>query len=289
MKAVVFALGLLLGAHGASRAQGATDERLARILERAGASVERYQKGLFRIAFTEVLRHEELRKDLTPEKTKEFVYDCVILREQFSGEEDDYYPKTVRRLKTVDGKPAKQGGAVDEFMSNVTALSFLLPKGRKLFDFTLEGEESLAGSRAYRIRMLRPGQGEPKVEWEGMRFQVFAPTEFIFWVDAESFDVLQVESHLIAPFEFESPRVFTAGPLGRFGPSRHLRYAREDTTTRFRHVRFKDPEQMLLVPDSAEWVTVIEGAKHMRLRTTLRYADYRRFLADVKVIEEPDE
>jgi hypothetical protein len=290
MKAVVFALVLVLGAQGAARAQagGGTDERLARILERAGESVERYQKGLFRIAFTEVLRNEELSKDMTPRKAKEFVYDSVVVREQLSEGKDDYLPKTVRRLKTVDGKPAKESAAIEGFMPNVTALGFLLQRSRKLFQFTLDGEESLGGRKAYRIRTQRPGQGEPKAEWEGMSFHVFAPTEFIFWVDAESFDVLQVATHLIAPFEFDSPHVFNAGPLGRFGPTRRLRYAREDTTIRFRRVQFKDPEQVLLVPDSAEWLTVIEGAKHPRLRTTLRCTDYRRFRADVKVIEEPD-
>jgi len=113
MKFVVLAL--LLGAHASARGQeGAAaapgDERLARILERVGERVESYQAGLFSIAFTETLRHEELREDMTPKKSKEFVFDTVVLREELSADEGDYYPKTVRRLKAVDGKPAKGGG-----------------------------------------------------------------------------------------------------------------------------------------------------------------------------------
>jgi hypothetical protein len=296
MRVVVFVLALVLGARVAARAQGAEagttvteDKRLASILERAGEAVGRYNVGLFRIAFTETIRRDELKKDLTTKKSKEFVFDSVVLREELSADEDDYYPKTVRRLKTIDGKPAKSAGEGDKVGFYVTSLNFLLPKMRKLFSFTFDGEGTLDGRRAYRVRMERPGQGEPKAVWEGMRFFVSAPMALTIWVDAESFDVLQLESHLAAPFEFDSPRAFGAGPFGRFGPTRRLRYAREDYTVRFRREQFKEPEQTLLVPEAAEWVTVIEGASRARLRTTLRFSDYRRFRSDVKVIEEPNE
>lgn len=298
---------LLLGGRFAARAQeeGAAagarapvDERLARILDRAGESVARYQAGLFHIAFTETLRYEELRKDMTPEKSKEFVFDTVVLREELSANEDDYYPKTVRRLKTIDGKPAKSGGDRREaaYGRNVSSLYFLLPKNQpmnqKLFEFSLEGEESVDGRATYRIRMRSLGQDEPRVEWQrrliGMSFRVFAPMVFTLWVDTVNYDVLRLESHLAAPFEFESPRAIGVGPLGRIGPSRRLRYAVEHYAVRFRRQQFKDPEQTLLVPESAEWLTVIEGAKRPRTRATLRFSDYRRFRSDVKIIEEPE-
>lgn len=296
MRVWVFLLALLLGAQVAARGQeaeprpgAANDERLAGILERVSEAAERYNKGMFGIAFTEALRHEELKKDLTPKRSKEYVFDSVVLREQLSADESDYYPRTVRRLKTVDGKPAKAGDAGERIGFYVAPLYFLLPQRIKSLHFTLEGEERLGGRSAYRLHMEWPGQGEPKVEWEGMRFLVSAPMALSIWVDAESFDVLRIESHLVAPFEFESPRSFNVGPFGRIGPTRRLRYAREDYTVSFRRAQFKDPEQSLLVPESAEWVSVIDGAKWARVRATLRFADYRRFRSDVKVIEEPNE
>jgi hypothetical protein len=121
-----------------------------------------------------------------------------------------------------------------------------------------------------------------------MRFRVFAPEVLLVWVDAENYDVLRVESHLAAPFEFDSPRTFSAGPLGRFGPSRHLKYVARDYAVTFRREQFKDPEQTLLVPVAAEWLNVIEGASKPRTRLTLRFSDYRRYRSDVKVIEEPE-
>ncbi|HEX8501898.1 MAG TPA: hypothetical protein VF659_15050 [Pyrinomonadaceae bacterium] len=286
------ALALLLGAGWAARGQGATppgDEKLARILERAGEAVAKYQAGLFHLSFVETLRDEELGKDMTPKKSKEFVFETVVLREEVSAGEDDFYPKSLRRLKTVDGKPAKEGRRVPWYGYNVQSLALLLPKHRPRFEFTLEGEERVGGRAAYRIRVLQPGQPPPRVEWSrgmlgvGLRFHPFAPTYALLWVDAENFDVLRFESHLVEPFEFDSPRAF-----GPFGPSRRLRWMNQDYSVTFRRHTFKDPEQTLIVPEAAEWLTVIEGAKHPRLRATLRFNNYQRFRSDVKVVEEPE-
>lgn len=294
---VLPALALLLCAFAQARAQepaaaaapAAGGEKLERILERAGEAVARYQAGLFNITFTEVLRDEELDKEMTPKKSREFVFETVVLRESLSENEEDFYPQSLRRLKTVDGKPAKKGRRVPWYGYNVQSLSLLLPKYRKLTEFTLEGEEAAGGRAAYRVRALQPGQPPASVSWKrgpvgiGMRFRPNAPTYALLWIDAENFDVIRFETHLVAPFEFDSPRMF-----GAFGPSRHLRWTNQDYAVTFRRHTFKDPEQTLLVPDSAEWLTVIEGARHARTRASLRFSNYQRFRSDVKVIEEPD-
>ncbi|MBV8857589.1 MAG: hypothetical protein JOZ02_11710 [Acidobacteria bacterium] len=271
----------------------ARDERLERILDKVGEGVERYQAELFRISFTETLRQEELREDMTPKKSKEFVFDTLVSREALSDEEDDYYPKTVRRIRTIDGKPAKRAGRQDETAgAAVSSLVFLLPKHRGEFQFAFEGEEQFEGRRAYRIRILRPGEGPPRVEWDkrlvGFSFYVLAPSLNFLWVDAETYDVLRYESHLVEPFEFEGPRPISLG-FGRVGAARRFKYRVNDYAVSFRREHFKDPEQTLLVPVAAEWTHVIEGASKPRTRATIRFSNYQRFRSDVKVIEEPDE
>lgn len=270
----------------------ARDERLERILDKVGEGVEKYQAELFRIAFTETLRQEELREDMTPKKSKEHVFDTIVAREALSDEEDDYYPKPVRRLRTIDGKAAKRAKRLDAAAgTSVSSLVFLLPKNRKEFQFTFEGEDSFEGRRVYRIRMLRPGEGPPRVEWDkrlvGFSFYVLAPTVNFLWVDAETYDVLRFESHLAEPFEFEGPRPVSLG-FGRIGASRRFKYKVNDYAVNFRRERFKDPEQTLLVPVAAEWMRVIEGASKPRTRATLRFSDYRRFRSGVKIVEDTD-
>jgi hypothetical protein len=293
--ALVFALSSTLScAHVTARARQSEatgkDERLPSILARVGQSVERYHAGLFGLAFKEVMNVEELREDMTAKKSREYVFESVVLREALSQAVDDYYAETVRRLKTVDGRAPKKGdddAERDAATAYGEALNFLLPREQKLYEFTLRGEQTLVGRRAFLVALLRPGEGEPRVVWEGASFRVLAPTRWTFWVDAESFDVLRVESHLEAPFEFESPRLISAGPLGRFGPKQKFRYARQDYAVSFRRVELKDPDETRLVPDMAEWVTVIEGASHPGTRRTIRFSDYKRFRSDVKVVEEP--
>ena len=186
--------------------------------------------------------------------------------------------------------PTKPGKRVPWYGYNVQSLGLLLPKHRGLYEFGLEGEEKVGGRAAYRIRAQLSGQPPPKVEWRrrfmgaGMSFRALAPTYALLWVDAENFDVLRLETHLVAPFEFDSPRAF-----GAFGPSRRIRYKTQDYAVTFRRHTFRDPEQTLLVPDTAEWLYVMEGAKHPRLRATIRFTDYQRFRSDVKVIEEEPE
>jgi hypothetical protein len=287
--AIVFALSAASScAHVAALARQAkaarADERLPEILARVGQSVERYHTGLFGLAFVEVLRLEELRGDMTPKRSREYVFESVVLREALSQAEGDYYADVVRRLKSVDGRAPKKGDDAeqDTLKAYGDVLNFLLPAEQKLYEFSLDGEESLAGRAAFRVVMLRhPDEREPSVEWQGHSFRVHMPMRWTFWVDAESFDVLRVESRLEAPFEFESP-------LGRFGSARKIRYERQDYAVSFRRVQLKDPDETRLVPDSAEWVTIIEGASHPRTRGTIRFSDYKRFRSDVKVIEDSE-
>ncbi len=279
---------LVLCLPASARGQEAGDERLASILKRVGESVERYHAGLFSVRFTETLWQEELKEDLkTPKKSKQFVYDSVLLREELSEVEGDYVAVTTRRLVSLDGKPPKKKGGESKVASTYS-LDIMLPRYQKLYRISLEGEETLGGRRAFVLSMLRPGEDEPRVEWQGGRFRVVAQTRTRVWVDAENYDVMQIGSALVAPFEFQSRGVFGGGPLGRFGPTKRLRYSRDDSLIRFRRVQFKDPEQTLLLPESAEWFRVIEGASQPRLRTRIAFSDYRRFRSGVKVVEEPE-
>lgn len=287
----VFALAFLLtcacvGVCARQAEASRADERLQKILARVGEGVERYHAGLFGLAFTETLMLEELREDMTPKKTREFVFASVVLREDLSKAEGDYYAETVRRLKSVDGRAAKDGDDAERSVvwTYAEPLNFLMSREQKLYEFKLAGDESVEGRRAMRVELLRPGEGEPRVEWKGHSFRVVdAPVRWTFWVDAESFDVLRIESHLAEPFEFESPRLLKIGPKGR------LKYARQDYAVSFRRVQLKDPDETRLVPDTSESVTVIEGASRPRTRRTIRFSDYRRFRSDVKIIEDSEQ
>jgi hypothetical protein len=271
--------------------------RLELILARVGESVERYLGGMFSITFKEVLRSEGLKDDLTPKgKSKEYVFENIVVREQRSAADRDFYGKAIRRLKSVDGKsvkPSKQKGELDKCgapgSSYADPLTFLLPKYRARLSFNYEGEEVLRGRKTYRLGFLPREEVRPEVRHEGGCFHVGATHKGTVWIDAENFDVLQTASRLVEGFEFESPRPFSAG-FGRFGPKRKLRFERAEHLMRFRRVGFKDTGQELLLPEYSESLRIVDGAREPRVRFTRYFEDYRRFVSDVKIIEtdEPE-
>ena len=273
-------------------------ERLARLLERLGESVGRYQAGLFSIAFTETVREERLKRDLkTPDgKAKEYVFESIALRQPVRDGAEDLYAKNVRRLKAEDGKPAERGkpfvrkrhkcgGPTGPAASYADPLTFLLTRNQPRYEFADEGEARLDGRAVSVVRFAPRGQGGPKFETKGDCFWASVPYEGRVWVDSESGDVLQLEWRMVEPYEFESPRVMKVGSL-RFGPKRRVRYERMETRTRFRRVEFKDPAETLLLPVSFESLRVIEGASRPRVRTTQTFTNYERFVSDVKVVED---
>lgn len=296
----------LLSAVGAGQEQRAEaplqdkekDERLARVLKRVGESVERYQGGLFSIAFTETMREEKLKRDLsTPDgRAREYVFDNIALRQKIAEGEDEIFAKTIRRTKTVNGKPAKEAkphvekrkcGNAGPGDSYADPLTFLLPKMQPRYEFTDEGEETLEGRKTHVVGFVPRGQGGPKVVQKDDCFWATLPFKGRIWVDAESGDVLRLEWRLIESYEYESPRAMKIGAL-RFGPKRRFNYERFESVTRFRRVEFKDPAQTLLLPAAFESLRVIEGASLPRVRVTRTFTDYRRFVSDVKVIEDAE-
>lgn len=283
-----------------SRPDGVEAERVARLVEKIGEGVERYQRGLFSITYTETILEERLKRDLRTRegKAKEYVFDNVVLREPLKESKDETYARGVRRLKSEDGRAAepgkpyvqrrhKCGGALNPADSYADPLTFLLPRNRARFEFSDGGEAVIDGRAARVVRFVPRGQGAARAESKGDCVRAVVPSEGRVWADAESGDVLRLEWRITEPYEFETPRTMKIGGL-RFGPKRRLRYERMETLTRFRRVEFKDPAGTLLLPASAETLRVIEGARRPRVRTTQTFTDYRRFVSDVKVVEESE-
>jgi len=61
---------------------------------------------------------------------------------------------------------------------------------------------------------------------------------------------------------------------------------RMDTSIRFKPVTFKDPDETLMLPASASSLHITHGAGTPRLRTSVEYAGYRRFLTGARVVPQ---
>ena len=61
---------------------------------------------------------------------------------------------------------------------------------------------------------------------------------------------------------------------------------RDDQTLRYKAVAFRDPEEVMWLPESIESLTVVRNGLQSTRRTET-FSDYRRFLTDGRVVKEP--
>ena len=61
---------------------------------------------------------------------------------------------------------------------------------------------------------------------------------------------------------------------------------RDDLTMRFKAVAFRDPDEVMLLPESIESMTVLRGGLQSTRRTET-FSGYRRFLTTGRVVKDP--
>ena len=96
-------------------------------------------------------------------------------------------------------------------------------------------------------------------------------------------DILRLDEALTGPFDVQIP----ARPDRRrrnSGPTSFM-IERADSSTVYRAFTFKDPDETLILPASVVSLQVIHNAGTPRLRTRQTYANYRRFLTDVRILQ----
>jgi hypothetical protein len=185
----------------------------------------------------------------------------------------------------IDGKPAKKnaGAPSPDPTAYTTSLLFLLPKNQPSYTFSYVGEADWQGRKALVVDFTPVKREPPEVTWKGGFFRANFQRQGRLWIDPISYDVLQLDAHLVGPFEFKSPRTVRKGPFFVFGASRKFKIEKWDLTIRFRPTPFQDPEQTLLLPETAETVRVIHGSRVPRLRTTHSFTNYKRFTGEIKI------
>ena len=311
-KSVMFALISVIVTSFSSTSQGQSQtlrdstlteqDTVRNLLERAGERIQKYQDAMFSIAFTEILRQQELRSDGTAKKikAKEFIYDSIVVTRAASANKENSFPLITRTLKTVDGKPTEQKNLKERSKCTETnprpaygdPLNFLLPKNRGIYTFSYAGESNLDGRKTAVILINQPPASEPvKIITTGSCFRLSRSLQGQgkIWIDLNTYDVIQLQWRLAESFSGKIPAgVAKFGIFLLFRPARKISYDKQEFTMRFRAVTFQNPEQVLWLPSFSESVWIFKGAGIEGLRTTTEYARYKRFLTSVE-IKDSDE
>jgi hypothetical protein len=199
----------------------------------------------------------------------------------------------VREVRKVNGRAPRErdkierAGCTDPNPLSTEPLAFLLPAHRSEYQFKSAGLGKDRNRPAFRIdfasvnRKSSPELIEDKAghddcfDWSG-----HIASNGRIWVDADTYDVLRVERSLGGPVDVRVPvRIQRRHRLDRY-----VVIVREDTTIRYRTVAFSDPDEVLLLPESVNSLTLVNGGLQSTRRSQI-YSDYRRFVTAAKVVE----
>jgi hypothetical protein len=100
------------------------------------------------------------------------------------------------------------------------------------------------------------------------------------WVDTGSYDVLRVERGLGGPVDVNVPALIQR----RHSLASRVVIVRDDVTIRYKTVAFSDPDEVLLLPESIESLTVVRGGLESTRRNQT-FSDYKRFVTGGRVLQ----
>jgi len=268
---------------------------LGSLLRSAGEKVEQYFARAQSLVCLETVRLQPLSHGLGADGFARVVESELRLSwDPFDHGEEAPEAKTLRQVLRVNGHtPRKKDYQActtpEQNDSETQPLSMLLAEQREQYTFALGKPGKVDGRPAvvvdYELRK------EPKVavaEVEGMEdcisYDVDGGFRGRIWFDPDTHEVLRMDQGLIGLIEIPLPRSI----LRRIGVNDHWVMERWDTTTRFKAVRFQDPDETLMLPVSTTSLKVTRGAGMPRLRTITEYSGYKRFLTGGRVVPPQD-
>jgi hypothetical protein len=254
---------------------------LSAVLRHLAERTQQYYDRFTSIICTETVRQQDLRHNLAPVgRPRVTVFELSVSRDLSSKDGTDF--RVERTLLSVNGRPARKNqepGCTDPKTGTPEPLGFLLEKNQPHIRFALN--ELAAGGPAG-ARALSYVQSPPEpvsVRWTTNCFNAEGGgQDGRLWFDPVTFDVLQVEARLSRPFQVPAPRI-------SFVIQSPILVERAETRVRFERVAFEIPDEIVLLPQSIETLTVFRGATSLRGEQKL--TDFRRFLAEstIRTIE----
>ncbi len=282
LSGVAIWIAAIVSTAGAAPVPIALDPLLAAVSSRVEAYYARAQS----IICTETVRLQPIESDWMPrELGRTLVYDLRVEWDRAVAGEAPPEPVIVRQLRTVNGrvpKPTEEPKCMDPKPVSPDSLSMLLPLHRSDYVFKLAGTGRVDKRTAMMIDYKARSAGPADIKWNGDCVSIDLPGRYRgrVWVDADSDDVLRVDEELVGFFEFPVPKDHSHP-----GGPKSMLVENATSSTRYRAVRFTDPDETLVLPASIESLQVIRNAGVPRLRVIQTFTEYRRFLTGGRVVK----
>jgi hypothetical protein len=264
---------------------------MTRVAERVAAYYQRAQS----VICVERSTVQPIRPDWTPEGFSRTVESELRVESEFL--DGNILPKAhvIRDVRRVNGRAPRpkdnkdRSGCTDPNPLSPEPLAFLLADRRSEYTFTKVAEgrerdraalivEFTSMSRTSKPELIEDERGHDDCfDWTGP-----VATRGRLWVDAGTHEVLRVDRRLQGPIDVQVP--WKLQRTHNLPPS--IVVERDDLTLRYKAVPFSDPDEILLVPESIESLTVVRTALQSTRRTET-FSEYRRFLTTTRIVKAP--
>jgi hypothetical protein len=199
----------------------------------------------------------------------------------------------VRRIRKVNGRAPREkdnldrAGCTDPNPLSPEPLAFLLPDHRSEYQFKAAGVANDRNRTALVIDFASvnrrsnpeliedPGGHDDCFDWSG-----HIASRGRIWVDATNYDVLRVERGLPGPVDVNVPALIQR----RHHLANRVVIWRDDVTIRYKRVAFNEPDELLLLPESIESVTLVRGGVESTRRKQT-FSDYKRFVTGSRIVQ----
>jgi hypothetical protein len=285
---VASALGVCsLGAGAASR--GAPE--IAGLIERVGERVADYHRRAQSLVCIETHTVQPLALNWSVDGMARTVQSELRVEADAADAPGVSATKLRREVHKINGRLPRErdrkarAGCTDPDALSPEPLSFLLPDGREEYSFTAvrdgreRGRPALvvdfsSANRKTRLELVEDGRGHDDCfDWSGP-----IATKGRIWIDAVTYDVLRVDRHNEGPVDLRVPWKLQR----RYAMAPYFVLERDDLTLRYRAVEFKEPDEVIVLPESVDALTIVRSGLQSVRRTTT-FTGYRRFLTGGRV------
>lgn len=286
---IAFAAACLLRASAAAVPQGVPDP--ATLLTAVGDRVANYYRRAQSVMCTEISTVQPIDRNWSLNGFARTVES--ELKIELDAADGDALPdaRLVRDIRRVNGRLPRESdqksrhGCTDPNPLSPEPLAFLLPPQRGGYHFTSlrHGRERNRAAlildftsvdRTSRLELIEDERGHDDCfDWKGP-----LASRGRLWVDAETYDVLRIDRGVPGPVDVRVPTRLQR----RHNFGAYVTLDRDEVTMRFRPVTFTDPDEVLLLPEAIESITILRGGLQSNRRTD-RFSGYRRFLTAGRV------
>jgi hypothetical protein len=277
----------------AARPAAQSGSDVSRLIERIGERVARYYHRAQSLVCTETSTVQPIQQNWALDGLARTVESELRVESETGDGEPLPEARLIRDIRRVNGREptprdrTDRSGCTDPDPFSPEPLAFLLPSRREAYRFTAvhDGRERdraalvidfTSADATSRADLIEDPRGHDDCfDWKGP-----IATNGRVWVDAVTYEVLRVDRYNNGPVDLR-----VSWPLQRkYNLANYVTLDRNDLSLRFKEVAFSNPDEIVLLPQAIDELTIIRtGLQSARRTTTFR--DYHRFLTATRIVK----